>query len=106
MGETDVTFRTLMVASAMLAMGCAPTSQSAAPGAAPARPAGPAAEDTCGMANFRHLIGKPAAEIDRASLPPRTRIITPDTMVTQDFNPERLNIMTGTDGRVASMRCF
>jgi hypothetical protein len=63
-------------------------------------------EDTCGMAAFRHLIGTPASAIDRASLPPRTRIITPDSMVTQDFAPGRLNIFTGTDGKVSSLRCF
>ncbi|MGE0831018.1 MAG: I78 family peptidase inhibitor [Hyphomonadaceae bacterium] len=64
------------------------------------------AQDTCGMAAFAHLIGTPAANIDRATLPPRTRIITPDMMVTQDFSAQRLNIMVGTDGIVGSMRCF
>jgi len=64
------------------------------------------AEDTCGMARFRHLIGAPADQIDRAALPPGTRIITPDQMVTMDYSPQRLNIMTDTQGRVSSMRCF
>ena len=76
------------------------------PRSAPADSARSEGADTCGMANFRHLIGRPASEIDQASLPPRTRVITPDMMVTQDYVPERLNIMTGTDGRVASLRCF
>jgi hypothetical protein len=64
------------------------------------------AQDTCGMSEFRHLIGTPADAIDRSTLPPRTRVITPDMMVTMDFSAERLNIMVGTDGRVGSMRCF
>lgn len=64
------------------------------------------AQDTCGMAAFQHLIGTPASAIDQSTLPPRTRIITPDMMVTQDFSPQRLNIMVGTDGIVGSMRCF
>lgn len=63
-------------------------------------------QDTCGIARFRHLIGTPAAEIDRTTLPARTRIITPDMAVTMDFSAERLNIMVGTDGIVGSMRCF
>lgn len=63
-------------------------------------------QDTCGIARFRHLIGTPAADIDRASLPPLTRIITPDMAVTMDFSAERLNIFVGTDGRVGSLRCF
>lgn len=62
--------------------------------------------DTCGMARFRHLIGARADQIDRSTLPPRTRIITPDMAVTMDFSAERLNIMVGTDGMVGSMRCF
>lgn len=62
--------------------------------------------DTCGISRFRHLIGTPADQIDRATLPPRTRIITPDMAVTMDFSAERLNIMVGTDGIVGSMRCF
>jgi hypothetical protein len=64
------------------------------------------ARDACGAAPFRHLIGTPAAGIDQSALPPRTRIITPDMMVTQDFSPERLNIMVGTDGLVGSLSCF
>lgn len=62
--------------------------------------------DVCGASRFIHLIGQPAADIDRSALPPRTRIITPEMMITQDFSPERLNIVVGTDGRVGSLRCF
>jgi hypothetical protein len=64
------------------------------------------ARDACGAARFRNLIGTPADRIDRSTLPPRTRIITPEMMVTQDFSPERLNIMVGTDGLVGSLSCF
>ena len=62
--------------------------------------------DTCGAARFIHLIGTPADAIDRSTLPPRTRVLTPDMMVTADFSAERLNIMIGTDGKVGSFRCF
>src|SRR5690606_40413364 len=41
--------------------------------------------DACGAARFISLIGTPADQIDQSALPPRTRIITPDMMVTQDF---------------------
>ncbi len=64
------------------------------------------AADTCGLSRFQHLIGTPADQIDHGALPPRARIITPDMMVTMDFSAGRLNIMTGTDGRVGSLRCF
>lgn len=62
--------------------------------------------DTCGASRYTHLIGTPAEAIDRASLPPQTRVITPDMMVTMDFLAERLNVIVGTDGRVGSLRCF
>jgi len=62
--------------------------------------------DTCGLARFNHLIGTPATQIDRATLPPGTRVITPEMAVTMDFRAERLNIMVGTNGVVGSMRCF
>jgi len=86
-----------LLALALLAAGCV----------TPAAPAPePPQRDTCGIAQFAHLIGTPAANIDRATLPPRTRIITPDMAVTMDYVEERLNIMVGTDGRVGSLRCF
>lgn len=86
----------------------APASESAPPPAAsgPQSAEEATAADTCGMARFAHLIGTEASAIDQSTLPPRTRIITPDMMVTQDFSAERLNIITGTDGKVSSMRCF
>lgn len=62
--------------------------------------------DTCGAARFRNLIGEEIAGIDPGTLPERSRIITPDMMVTQDFSPTRLNIMVGADGRIGSLRCF
>ena len=65
-----------------------------------------AGNDTCGMAPFQRLIGKPAGEIDRATLPARARVIMPGQMVTQDFSPQRLNIRVAPDGKVASLGCF
>lgn len=62
--------------------------------------------DTCGASAFRALVGRSAAEIERARLPTGTRVITPDMMVTQDFSPNRLNIMVGSDGMIGSLQCF
>lgn len=77
-----------------------------APVAAPANAAEATAQDTCGAVAFRHLVGTPAAGIDEASLPAGTRIVTPTTMVTQDFNPARLNVVTDANGNVASLSCY
>lgn len=63
-------------------------------------------QDACGASRFAHLVGAPADQIDRASLPARSRVITPDMMVTQDFSPQRLNVMVGTDGKIGSLACY
>lgn len=73
---------------------------------APANAAEATAQDTCGAAAHAALIGQPASAIDLAILPAGTRIVTPETMVTQDFVPTRLNVTTGTDGNVASLNCY
>lgn len=62
--------------------------------------------DTCGASRFHDLIGTPADQIDRSTLPPRARIIMPGMMVTMDFVPERLNIRVAPGGNVAALECF
>lgn len=64
------------------------------------------AADVCHASRFRALMGTPASAIDRSTLPPHTRIISPGMMVTQDFSPERLNIRVAPDGKVAAIQCF
>lgn len=64
------------------------------------------AADACGASRFRALVGQPIASVDRSALPPRTRIISPGMMVTQDFLPERMNLRVGPDGKVAALECF
>jgi nitrous oxide reductase accessory protein NosL len=93
------------MASLLLLAACA---SGEAPGAStpPQNAEEATAQDTCGMARFSHLIGTQASAIDQSTLPPRTRVITPDMMVTMDFSAERLNVIVGTDGRVGSLRCF
>ncbi len=98
--------RAALTALMLLVAACAAQETAAPPPAGPQTAEEATQADTCGMARFAHLIGTPADRIDRSSLPPRTRVITPEMMVTMDFSAERLNIMVGTDGRVGSMRCF
>lgn len=74
--------------------------------AAPTNAAEATAQDTCGAAAHQALIGTAASGIDLTTFPAGTRIVTPETMVTQDFVPTRLNITTGTDGNVAALNCY
>ena len=112
--------RSLLISMAALGAlaACGPTTTppadtSAAENAASAAPAPPAttaaeatAQDLCGAAAFRHLVGTAASAIDRSTLPAGARIVTPTTMVTQDFVPTRLNITTDASGNVSSLSCY
>ena len=64
------------------------------------------AADVCGASHFHALLGTAVSSIDRSTLPPHARIISPGMMVTQDFLPSRLNIRVAPDGKVAAIECF
>lgn len=83
-----------------------PVAETPAPVAAPTNAAEATAQDACGAAAFQALVGTPASGINQASLPPGARVIMPNTMVTQDFNPARLNITVDANGNVASVSCY
>lgn len=86
------------------------TSASTAPetNPAPAPPvvgADPAVADTCGMAQYAALIGKPATDAGVPPEGPQVRHIRPDTQVTMDFRPDRLNIDIDANGVITGFRC-
>ncbi|MGQ0533802.1 MAG: I78 family peptidase inhibitor [Caulobacteraceae bacterium] len=106
--------RNLLIAVSMLTLAaCGQTTattdtqpETPAVATAPTNAAEATAQDTCGASAHQALIGPPASAIDLANFAPGTRIITPETMVTQDFVPTRLNITVGSDGNVASLNCY
>jgi Peptidase inhibitor I78 family len=73
---------------------------------APAPPVTPdPAADTCNMAQYASLVGKPSTD---AGVPPASatvRIIKPGDQVTMDFSATRLNIEVGADGTITAVRC-
>jgi hypothetical protein len=80
------------------------TEPPAATPAPPATPTDPAA-DTCNMAQYASLVGKPSTD---AGVPPASatvRIIRPGDQVTMDFQATRLNIEVGADGSITAVRC-
>jgi hypothetical protein len=115
MGETGMSARALLMVLAALAACAAPAqtnrdldriardyqrrqAEEQAANPASVRPA----EDTCRMAENRHLIG--VAESDLQA-PPHARVICFGCMATMDFNATRLTIQIGADHKVASMQC-
>ena len=63
------------------------------------------AQDTCGAAAYRAMIGTPIAA---ASFPatPDIRVIMPDTPVTMDFRAERLNVIVDASGNITALECY
>jgi hypothetical protein len=61
--------------------------------------------DTCEMEAHRGLIGRDGASIDQTTLPSGARVICHDCVVTMEYRADRLNVVLGPDGKVASLRC-
>jgi hypothetical protein len=71
--------------------------------APPASPADPA--DACNMAQYMALVGKPATDPGVPAASASVRHIRPDTQVTMDFRPDRLNIDISAEGVITAVRC-
>ena len=98
-----MTSKTLVATTLWLAAG-APSSEPPI-----AEPPGTAADatdqDTCGAARYRELVGSNVAE-SPLSESADARIVAPDSIVTQDFRPDRLNVIVDADGRITSLECY
>ncbi|MGE0739700.1 MAG: I78 family peptidase inhibitor [Hyphomonadaceae bacterium] len=61
------------------------------------------AQDTCGASQYRSLVGQQIAAV---TVPEGVRTIMPDTMVTQDFRADRVNILVDAQGVITSVECY
>ncbi len=85
-------------------MAAAPsTTEPAAPVTTP--PADPAASDTCNLAQYTALVGKPATDPGVPAASATVRIIKPGDQVTMDFQAARLNIEVDAAGNISGVRC-
>lgn len=75
-----------------------------APGALLAVASGAAENTTCLTEEQKTLVGQ---ELDAVqdSLPETARIIPPDSAVTQDYRPERINVDLDEDGLILRVWC-
>lgn len=62
--------------------------------------------DQCRASALQGLVGQPKTVLRTMLLPAGSRVINPGDAVTMDFNPERLNVEIGTDGRIAKIGCY
>ncbi len=95
-----------------LTMACSPPEETKSDDAATTTQAEPrtaeeaTARDTCGAQAHLALVGQQADAVDLSTLPEGTRIIRPDSALTRDFVPTRINVVAGVDGRVAMLACY
>jgi len=59
---------------------------------------------TCNARNWSELIGQPEEALHGAYA--NLRVIRPDDAVTEGLNPDRLNAVIGTDGRIKEFGCY
>lgn len=69
--------------------------------AAEARPA----PSPCGAAQMGYLVGQQVDEVDLRTLSGNVRLIYPDTMVTEDYRPGRLNLDLDASGVILRPWC-
>jgi len=59
----------------------------------------------CGATQMGYLVGQQVEEVDLASLSGHIRLIYPDTAVTEDYRPARLNLDLAESGVILRPWC-
>lgn len=62
-------------------------------------------KDTCGAVPLQNLVGSPATSVTSLKRENLVRVIAPGQMVTQDYQPERINVVTDAKGTVVRISC-
>jgi hypothetical protein len=65
----------------------------------------PSLPDTCGAAEYSNLVGQPDTALQRVLIMDEVRIIRPDTVVTMDYRPERINFKIDAAGIITDVTC-
>lgn len=61
--------------------------------------------DTCGLAPHEGLVGQPLTAFDPATRDKPVRVIRPGQIVTNEYNPQRMNIDVDGKGQIKTVRC-
>jgi hypothetical protein len=65
----------------------------------------PIDRDACLASGSQNLVGQSADILAAMTFPIGTRLIYPDTAVTTEFNPQRLNFVVGPTNRIEEVYC-
>jgi hypothetical protein len=69
-------------------------------------PTPPATSLNCDAAGLADLVGRDVSVLQTMRFGVTTRIIGPDTAVTKDFNPDRLNFTHDKTGLIIDIGCY
>ena len=61
--------------------------------------------DTCHLERYQQYQGRTAVDVNAAGLSVPFRMVGPRDIVTQEYNPMRVNFYTGPDGLIAQISC-
>lgn len=61
--------------------------------------------DTCGAQRYHTLRGQDASALERILIMGQVRVLRPDSIVTQDYRPERMNFHVGVSNRIDRISC-
>lgn len=61
--------------------------------------------DICGLDQFRGLVGQPASAVNSVISDQPVRLITPGSIVTTEYNPQRVNVDVDTNNIIVDVRC-
>ena len=61
--------------------------------------------DSCGAANMGHLVGQPEGMMRTVRTKGRYRVITPNAIVTQEYDSFRLDVHVDADGVIQRFSC-
>lgn len=70
-----------------------------------ADPPRPPPVDDCGAAVRSALVGRPLASFDPATVSGPVRILAPDSVMTMDHNPQRLNVHHDASRVITRLTC-
>ncbi|NBE09269.1 I78 family peptidase inhibitor [Paragemmobacter ruber] len=94
-----------VLAKTMAGLGLALAVTACVPVEAPDPGPAPGPVNQCGALDLQYLVGAPAAQLDTIRFNKPVRVIYPDTAVTMDYNPDRLNFQIDRTGLIARVTC-
>jgi hypothetical protein len=62
-------------------------------------------DDTCGAIRYHTLLKKDATALEKVLILGQVRVVRPNSIVTQDYRPERMNFHINAANRIGRISC-